>query len=191
MTLVNPTYNLTYNLGAPPCSGATQAFAQRYFSNHDHKYIGQGFSATHSVAASVVGKFGFLCSTLFAKVGRLCTGYLRECQYSQNSSFKLSPQLRLSLQLMKHIVAIAPRRSCNFGPPRRPCILYTDASDVRQRDPRYGIGGVFIQQNPTFRIEFFSAEVPTSTVEQWIPKQLWANLKSWQFQWPLTPGDTT
>ena len=123
-----------------------------------------------SLAASVVGKFGFLCSTLFGKVGRFCTGHLRERQYSQQSSYTLTPPLRLSLRLMVHIITIAPDRSCNFGPRRRPCLLYTDASDVPHRDPRFGIGGVLIQQEPSFSIEFFSTSIPRSTVEQWIPK---------------------
>lgn len=35
-----------------------------------------------ALAASIVGKFGFLCSTLFGRVGRCCTGALRARQYS-------------------------------------------------------------------------------------------------------------
>lgn len=31
---------------------------------------------TPSVAASLLGKFGFLCNTLFGKVGRFCTGFI-------------------------------------------------------------------------------------------------------------------
>ena len=46
----------------------------------------------------------------------------------------------------------------------------TDASDVPERDPRFGIGGVLIQQEPSFSIEFFSSEVASTTVAQWIPK---------------------
>lgn len=39
-------------------------------------------SLTPSQAASLVGKFGFLCSTLFGKAGRCCTGPARFRQYS-------------------------------------------------------------------------------------------------------------
>eukprot|EP00435_Cladocopium_sp_Y103_P013062 s2693_g3.t1 len=123
-----------------------------------------------TLAASVVGKFGFLCSTLFGKVGRFCTGYVRERQYSQSKDSALTAHLRLSLQLMMHIVNVAPHRVCSFGPTRPPCVLYTDASDVPHREPRFGIGGVLVQQVPTFSIQFFSSAVPQAVVDQWIPK---------------------
>eukprot|EP00435_Cladocopium_sp_Y103_P053256 s448_g17.t1 len=123
-----------------------------------------------TLAASVVGKFGFLCSTLFGKVGRFCTGYLRERQYATAGGHALTQNLRLSLKLMMHIVQIAPHRSCNLGPPKRPCILYTDASDVPERDPRFAVGGVLIVQEPIFHIQYFSIAVPATTVKEWIPK---------------------
>ena len=124
-----------------------------------------------SVAASVVGKFGFLCSTLFGKVGRFCTGYIRERQYSAGPDHSLTPAIILSLQLMDHVVQTAPHRSCSLGSFPPPFILYTDASDVPNRDPRYGVGGVLIQQHPAFRMSYFSAAVPISLVQTWIPKQ--------------------
>ena len=71
-----------------------------------------------TLAASVVRKFGFLCSTLFGKAGRFCTRYLRERQYSQQSTCALTPQLTLSLRLMLHIIDAVPHRSCQFGQPR-------------------------------------------------------------------------
>lgn len=97
-----------------------------------------------SVAASVLGKFGFLCSTLFGKLGRFCTAALRERQYSNTSSTHLTPAIILSLKLMKHVVQIAPHRVCQLDRQHPPIILYTDASDVPGRDPRYGLGGVMI-----------------------------------------------
>ena len=97
-----------------------------------------------SVAASVLGKFGFLCSTLFGKLGRFCTAALRDRQYSNTSSTHLTPAIILSLKLMKHVVQIAPHRVCQLDRQHPPIILYTDASDVPGRDPRYGLGGVMI-----------------------------------------------
>ena len=123
-----------------------------------------------SVAASVVGKFGFLCSTLFGKVGRFCTGFLRERQYSSSPDHSLTPQLVMSLNLMNRVVQIAPHRTCRMGAHPPPAILYTDASDVPHRDPRFGLGGVLIIQSPCLRIEYFSCTVEQKLVDLWIPK---------------------
>ena len=61
-----------------------------------------------SLAASILGKFGFFCSTLFGKVGRLCTGHVRHRQYSSTKDHTLTDDLRLALKLMVHIVNTAP-----------------------------------------------------------------------------------
>eukprot|EP00435_Cladocopium_sp_Y103_P012194 s2155_g3.t1 len=124
-----------------------------------------------SVAASVLGKFGFLCSTLFGKLGRFCTGALRERQYSQGTTDDITPHLAISLRMMQHIVQIAPPRLASFKQQRAPAILYTDASDVPARDPRYGLGGVLILQSPKFHMEFFSCSVPANIHELWTPKE--------------------
>ena len=137
--------------------------------NFDHlvKHILEKGVLPPSVAASVVGKFGFLCSTLFGKVGRFCTGFLRERQYSSSTDHSLTPQLVMSLNLMNRV---APHRTCRMGAHQLPAVLYTDASDVPHRDPRFGIGGVLIIQSPRFRIEYFSFAVPQHLVDLWIPK---------------------
>eukprot|EP00435_Cladocopium_sp_Y103_P021695 s4096_g5.t1 len=122
------------------------------------------------VAASVLGKFGFLCSTLFGKLGRFCTGALRERQYARGSPTSLTPLLLLSLRLMQHVVQLAPRRTCSFNRRDPPGILYTDASDVPDRDPQYGLGGVLILQTPKFHMEFFSCSVPQALIDSLIPK---------------------
>ena len=123
-----------------------------------------------SLAASVLGKFGFLCSTLFGKVGRFCTGVLRQRQYSTSVDHTLNRELTIALKLMAHIVEVAQDRTCNLGAQPPPAILYTDASDVPHRDPRFGIGGVLIQQHPTFSVEYFSAAVPEDIVHSWFPR---------------------
>ena len=124
-----------------------------------------------SVAASLLGKFGFLCSTLFGKLGRFCTGAIRERQYSSSLQFDLTPLQTLSLRLMRHVVQIAPKRSCRFGSSLRPILLYTDASDVPDRDPRFGLGGVLIRQDPSFQVEFFSCSPSKTLVASWLPKE--------------------
>lgn len=83
-----------------------------------------------SPAASILGKFSFLCSTLFAKVGRFCTGHVRHRQYSNIADHTLTDVLRLALKLMVHIVSTAPSRHWSMQGHQRPTILYTDASDV-------------------------------------------------------------
>ena len=123
-----------------------------------------------SLAASVLGKFGFLCSTLFGKVGRFCTGVVRKRQYSASPQHELTQDLRIALRLMDPIAQVAPNRICSLGEAVPPAILYTDASDVPDRDPRFGIGGVLIIQHPTFSIEYFSAAVPQEIVDSWYPR---------------------
>ena len=123
-----------------------------------------------SLAASVIGKFGFLCSTLFGKVGRFCTGVVRRRQYSTNPDHTLNEELKVALNLMVHIVTVSKDRTCTLGTPSPPAILYTDASDVPHRDPRFGIGGVLILQHPAFSVEYFSAAVPQDVVDSWHPR---------------------
>ena len=123
-----------------------------------------------SLAASLLGKFGFLCSTLFGKVGRFCTGLVRQRQYSLGADVSLTQDLRIALKLMQHVVSVAPSRACHLGRQHKPAILYTDASDVPGRDPRFGLGGVLILQEPDFRIEFFSTSVPQAIVDSWFSR---------------------
>ena len=63
-----------------------------------------------ATAASIVGKFGFLRSTLFGKVGRCCTGPLRKRQYSQHRYQGLTPDLKWSLHMMLAFLDHCPSR---------------------------------------------------------------------------------
>ena len=54
-----------------------------------------------------------------------------------------------------------------MGSTSPPTILYTDASDVPDRDPRYGLGGVLVVQHPKLQIEYFSTTPPVGVVEKW------------------------
>ena len=123
-----------------------------------------------SLAASVLGKFGFLCSTLFGKVGRFCTGVVRQRQYSAHPIHTLTEELRIALKLMDHIAQVAPNRTCTLGRAPPPAILYTDASDVPGRDPRFGVGGVLITQHPSFTLEYYSTSVHQDVVDGWHPR---------------------
>ena len=73
---------------------------------------------------------------------------------------------------MSEFVQICKLREIKLSTPLAPLLLYTDASDVPERDPRFIIGGVLVDQrssNPT--ISHFHWTVPESMVERWIPKQ--------------------
>eukprot|EP00435_Cladocopium_sp_Y103_P007550 s1582_g2.t1 len=124
-----------------------------------------------SLAASVVGKFGFLCTTLFGKVGRCCSGPLRQRQYAQTNQTSLDPTLRSCLKLMLKILELSPSRTVTFDKTSPPVILYTDASDVPERRDRFVVGGVLVLPSPHFRILYFSWVVPPALVDQWLPKQ--------------------
>ena len=53
-----------------------------------------------------------------------------------------------------------------------PYLLYTDASDVPERSPRFGVGAVLIENIPSGRaLSYFSWSVPQSTVDRWLPKK--------------------
>ena len=124
-----------------------------------------------SLAASVVGKFGFLCTTLFGKIGRSCTGPLRERQYASHDNVSLSIALRRSLQLMLRLVEVSPPRTINLDMQQRPYLLYTDASHVPEREHRFVVGAVLIFPPPHRRIEYLSYVVPPEVVASWLPKQ--------------------
>eukprot|EP00435_Cladocopium_sp_Y103_P048347 s363_g14.t1 len=124
-----------------------------------------------SLAASVVGKFGFLCTTLFGKIGRCCAGPLRQRQYAQTNQTSLDPTLRSCLKLMLKILELSPSRTVSLDQSSPPSILYTDASDVPERKDRFVVGGVLTLPSPHFRILYFSWIVPPSLVDRWLPKQ--------------------
>ena len=128
-------------------------------------------SLTSSQAASIVGKFGFLCSTLFGKAGRCASLGVRTRQYSSSDSSSLTHTLLVSLRLMQEFLRVCPPREILLHNPLPPFILYSDASDVPERASRFGVGGTIIDQRfarPS--IQHFSWEVPQSIVDRWIVK---------------------
>lgn len=123
-----------------------------------------------TVAASLVGKFGFLCSTLFGKIGRACTGPIRARQYSSSLDFSLNPQITLSLRLMEYFALHCKPRSKMLNYTRHPLILYTDASDVEARgEDRWVLGAVLVDPN-TDTITHTSWVVPHYVVQNWAKK---------------------
>lgn len=122
-----------------------------------------------SQAASLVGKFGFLCSTLFGKAGRCCTGPARFRQYSSYPVMSLDPPLRQSLELMSEFLTFTPAREIPIQADL-PLIIYSDASDVPERSPRFILGGVCYDPIDS-SLEFSSWEVPNALVQKWAPKQ--------------------
>ena len=127
---------------------------------------------TPAQAASIVGKFGFLCSTMFGKVGRCASLGVRSRQYSLSSDLRIGPCLGTSLRLMGKFLVNCPPRQVSCAETMPPQILYTDASDVPERSQRFGVGGVLINTNfSPPRLQHFSWDVPPQIVQRWIPKQ--------------------
>ena len=120
-----------------------------------------------SMAASIVGKFQFLCSTLFGKVGRCCTAPLRHRQYTIAGPTTCTPAIKTSLRLMKHFLDFSPSRKI-FLDVQSPIILYTDASDVPERVPRHVLGAVLLDNDSMWHTSW---SVPASIIEKWIPKK--------------------
>lgn len=126
-------------------------------------------SLSPSQAASLVGKFGFLCSTLFGKAGRCCTGPARFRQYSSHHVTALDPTLRQSLCLMSEFLTFTPAREIPVTSVT-PLLIYSDASDVPERSPRFVLGGVCYDPLDS-SLEFSSWEVPNSIVQKWASRQ--------------------
>lgn len=127
---------------------------------------------TASQAASVVGNFGFLCSTLFGKAGRCASLGVRARQYSALDSSEITPPLKTSLKLTQEFLRVCPPREIKLHTPLPPFVLYSDASDVPEREPRFGVGGVLIDQRfHTPVLQHFSRAVPPSVVGRWLPKK--------------------
>lgn len=102
-------------------------------------------SLTPNMAASLSGKFGFLCSTMFGKVGRCCSAALRARQYGPSEETSLTRQLITSLNLMRKFAISFPSRKLMLGDSNPPIILYTDASDVPERiSDRWVVGAVML-----------------------------------------------
>lgn len=125
-----------------------------------------------SLAASIVGKFGFLCSTLYGKVGRCCTAALRVRQYSTSSDCSLNPQLRVSLQLMKLFTIHSTPREYIVNRTDPPLLLYTDASDLpEQGSKRATLGAVLIDQTRSLELHYTYWVVPETTLQMWASRQ--------------------
>ena len=120
-----------------------------------------------SLAASILGKFGFLCSTLYGKVGRCCTGAVRGRQYSTSLDCSLTPAIRVSLILMKLFTNMAPPREFPLSRSTPPSILYTDASDIPDRKQgRAVVGAVLFLPNPE-TILYTHWVVPEAVLHRW------------------------
>ena len=127
---------------------------------------------TSNAAASLVGKFSFLCSSLYGKIGRCCTLALRQRQYERSERTSLTPQLRTSLQLMIHLMHAAPSRECSLSNDTAPLLLYTDASDIPDRiEGRCILGAVLIIPGASPKVYYTSYTVAPSVVSKWFPRQ--------------------
>jgi hypothetical protein len=107
-----------------------------------------------SLAASLLGKFGFLCSTMFGKVGRCCTQSIRARQYGNPDEVTLTRNIRVSLHLMHLFTNTAPCRELPLDHQLPPLILYTDASTLdcwrRAHRSSYHADFLYIMDRSTF-----------------------------------------
>jgi len=128
----------------------------------------QADAMPHAGAASLLGKFGFLCSTMFGKVGRSCTGPLRDYLKGEPAS-PLPPHVVMTLKLMKILVHVAKPRKCFVHDTRSPILLYTDASDVPERGCNRWIVGAVLIHNENLRYTHYI--VPQTIIDRWLPKE--------------------
>ena len=124
---------------------------------------------TSAQAGSIVGKFGFLCSSLFGKVGRFCTAAVRQRQYSVHRTKSLTPSLCVSLQLMQRFLSSCPERELKLSH-TQPVHVYTDASDVPGRAPQRVVGAVLFDPLDNSLL-YTSWAVTDALVATWVPKK--------------------
>ena len=93
---------------------------------------------------------------------------MRARQYDAAQKLSLTPAMKLSLELMKIVLAVSPPLHIKLDDKDPPVLLYTDASDVP--DPRMVVGGVLILPPPAAQMKFFSWVVPQPVVDAWISK---------------------
>ena len=120
-------------------------------------------------AASMVGKFQFLCSTLFGKVGRCCTGALRRRQNASYPTEVITQELEQALELMSKFIFGSPSRELRIHHVN-PVLLYTDASDVPGRTPQRAVGAYIF--DPLDEFQAYTAwAVPISVVARWLQRK--------------------
>ena len=122
-----------------------------------------------ALAGSLVGKFQFLCSTLFGRVGRCCTGPLRRRQYASYPVETLTAELTLALRQMKCFLSTSPSRELKVHH-INPILLYTDASDVPERVPQR-ILGAFLHDPIDGYSGYTAWPVPETLVEKWLQRK--------------------
>ena len=122
-----------------------------------------------ALAGSLVGKFQFLCSTLFGRVGRCCTGPLRRRQYASYPVETLTAELILALRQMKCFLSTSPSRELKVHH-INPILLYTDASDVPERVPQR-ILGAFLHDPIDEYSRHTAWPVPEALVEKWLQRK--------------------
>ena len=81
-------------------------------------------------ASQIIGRYGFINETQYGRVGRAVTGALRARQYSLDRDTRLTAQLSAALALIVAFLDhLTPQTVRLWGAPRRPTILFTDASE--------------------------------------------------------------
>jgi len=113
-------------------------------------------------AASLVGKLGFICSSLFNRLGRALLAPLRERQHDNSGSTSWTPAMSRMLDALRIILDDASRSArrvdVRMDSDLPPILIYTDASCSSSEK---GLGIVLVDTNPASPARLFArAECP-------------------------------
>eukprot|EP00435_Cladocopium_sp_Y103_P069042 s603_g32.t1 len=90
-------------------------------------------------------------------------------QYQTHANSKVTQDIAVSLRLMRVFLSSTPPREVPLSV-STPVIVYTDASDVPDRNPQHMLGAVL--WDPADHLLFYSAsKVPTEVIANWLPKK--------------------
>jgi hypothetical protein len=125
-----------------------------------------------SHSSRLVGKFGFLCDTMFGRVGRAGTGALRARQYELHSDSSLTPAILAGLGWCKAAATCSPPRELRLSQDgSNPILLWTDASEEPGRKIGRHIAGAVVFSPSLPCLLYTAVVVPEEVVLKWLPKK--------------------
>ena len=162
-------HQLTDHSEIPP--GRTKAHQEEESVIYDWQNFLSWRSFKPTVAASLVGKFGFLCFHHVWQSGKMLYKLHQSQAVLVVRRFLPPEQWDNCLLEVDEII-------CSDGIPKNaicrpfeepPVILYTDASDVPERDPRFVVGAVLFDPESNL-LQHTSWVVPLEVVNHWLLK---------------------
>ena len=120
-------------------------------------------------AAKLRGKFSWSSSAVFGRIGRGGQGALVDRQYKE-SDCGITPVLERSLKFLAALTQWVPARTIPLlSLPRRPAIVYTDASWQPELGAAPGLGGVLFM--PGAQTKGFATTVPQEVIQAFLPRE--------------------